>query len=105
VTLERDLQRFARSIAGRLINVDGPLKDRRGLFYRCGARMFRKYDAAVRYRECHNRLIRAEGKLAAAAPALLAAARRVVGLWEKGDLAEAVRSLAAIIAHIEGRNS
>jgi phosphoglycolate phosphatase-like HAD superfamily hydrolase len=105
VSLEIDLERFIRAIAGRLIDVDGPLKDRRGLFYRCGNRTFRKYDAAIRYRERHNRVIRAEGRLAMAAPALFRAAKTVVARWDKGNLAEAVRSLAAVIATIEGRNS
>ena len=37
-----------------------------------------------------------------AAHALLAAAQRVIANWEHGDLAAAVRQLAAIIAEAEG---
>ncbi len=42
-------------------------------------------------------------KLRLAAPALLAAARRVTQRWQRGDLAEAVRELAAAIAKAEGK--
>jgi hypothetical protein len=45
----------------------------------------------------------ANAGLIAAAPELLAAAKKVVRRWKKGDLAEAVRELAAAIATAKGR--
>jgi len=44
----------------------------------------------------------ANARLIAAAPELYAAGRAVVASWERGDLAGAVRSLAAAIAKAEG---
>lgn len=101
MNLTGDLERYARAIAGRLIHVDGPRKDRRGVLYRCGDRQFRDYDAAVRHRERHNQRVAAEGRLAASAPDLLRAARRVVTRWDRGDLAAAVRDLAAVVGAID----
>lgn len=44
--------------------------------------------------------------LVVAAPCLLAAARGVLGAWEAGDLAEAVRVLAAAVSRAEnGENA
>lgn len=100
-----DLERYARAIAGRLIRVDGPYKDRRGILYKCGGRKFRDYDAAIRHRDRHNHRIAADGRLAASAPALLRAARTVLQRWDRGNLAEAVRELAAVIAVIDGKGS
>lgn len=59
MSLEEDLERFVRLIARRLLFIDGPLKDRRGILYRCGERCFRNYDAARRYRDHHNQAIHA----------------------------------------------
>lgn len=53
-TLRQDLIAFAARIAGRLIHIDGPYRDRRGICYRCGTRWFRNYEAALRYRDRHN---------------------------------------------------
>ena len=105
MSLTADLERYARAIAGRLIRVDGPLKVRRGILFRCGDSKFRDYDAAVRHRDRHNQRIAADGRLAASAPELLRAARAVVARWEKGDLAASVRELAAVIAVIDSHHS
>lgn len=104
MNLTADLERYARAIAGRLIRVDGPSKDSRGILYRCGDRKFRNYDAAVRHRERHNRRIATEGRLAASAPDLLRAARMVIRRWDRGDLAAAVRDLAAVIVFVDGQH-
>lgn len=45
----------------------------------------------------------ANARLIAAAPELLAAAKKVVRRWKKGDLAEAVRELNAAISTAKGR--
>jgi hypothetical protein len=41
-------------------------------------------------------------RLCLAAPALLAAAQKVLARWEQGDLAEAVRNLSAVVAEAKG---
>lgn len=45
----------------------------------------------------------ANAHLIAAAPDMLTAAKAVIARWESGDLAAAVRDLAAAIAKAEGR--
>lgn len=59
MSLEEDLERFVRLIAARLLSIDGPLQDRRGILYRCGDHSFRSYHAAQRYRDRHNQAIHA----------------------------------------------
>lgn len=60
MSLVTDLQRFARLISGRLIRVDGPFRNKRGIYYRCDGRLFRNFDAAVRHRDRHNQRVHRE---------------------------------------------
>ena len=60
----------------------------------------------AKYKNCTNFTPdeqKANARLIAAAPKLLAACRMVVDRWERGDLGEAARACAAAIAEATGK--
>jgi hypothetical protein len=62
MTLLYDLTRYLSRIAGRLVTIVGPFKDRRGIYYKCGGKVFRSWATAVRFRDKHNGQVRKESR-------------------------------------------